>query len=500
MLEKYYEEIRQNINVRENLSLLRGQIKEKEARTRLLNLVGDGSFLLALLQHEEPKVRKNAALLIGDLGLQEAVGSLFCAYKREATLFVRSSYLNALGRLDASEYLVELKGARDALAAAEVPENERKHRAEELRELEKIITGIEGIRRHTFTGFEKAQDILLATNKEQRGVTMAEVAELSAEIQRSTALHPLGVLVHTKWVKPFTRLRTYREMLFPLKGRFPADPGQAAAAVCALGLADLLAGCHKEDAPFYFRVELKSRMPLDAKSVYAKRFAAEVERLSGRRLINSTQHYEVELRLVETRDGGFVGFYKLFTIPVKRFSYRKNAIATSIHPATAAMLVRLAKPYLKEDAQILDPFCGVGTMLIERDICVPAREKYGIDIFGDAIRMARENTAAAGENINYINRDYFDFKHRYLFDEIITNMPVRSAAKSREDMDVFYSRFFEKSAELLQNGGIIVMYANEEGLIKKQLRLRGDYRLIQEYCIREKDRFYLYIIQYGNRG
>ena len=132
MLEKYYEEIRQNINVRENLSLLRGQIKEKEAHTRLLNLVGDGSFLLALLQHEEPKVRKNAALLIGDLGLQEAVGSLFCAYKREATLFVRSSYLNALGRLDASEYLVELKGARDALAAAEVPENERKHRAEEL--------------------------------------------------------------------------------------------------------------------------------------------------------------------------------------------------------------------------------------------------------------------------------------------------------------------------------------------------------------------------------
>ena len=30
-------------------------------------------------------------------------------------------------------------------------------------------------------------------------------------------------------------------------------------------------------------------------------------------------------------------------------------------------------------------------MLIERDILVPAREKYGIDIFGDAIDMAREN-------------------------------------------------------------------------------------------------------------
>ena len=30
------------------------------------------------------------------------------------------------------------------------------------------------------------------------------------------------------------------------------------------------------------------------------------------------------------------------------------------------MIVALAEPYLKENAQILDPFCGVGTMLIER--------------------------------------------------------------------------------------------------------------------------------------
>ena len=37
MLEKYYEEIKQNINVRENLSLLRRLPKKEEARTRLLN-------------------------------------------------------------------------------------------------------------------------------------------------------------------------------------------------------------------------------------------------------------------------------------------------------------------------------------------------------------------------------------------------------------------------------------------------------------------------------
>ena len=119
----------------------------------------------------------------------------------------------------------------------------------------------------------------------------------------------------------------------------------------------------------------------------------------------------------------------------------ENAIAMSIHPATAAMLMYLAKPYLKENAQILDPCCGVGTMLIERDILVPAREKYGIDIFGDAIDMARENAALAGEKINFIHRDYFDFKHDYKFDEIVTNMPVKG--KKQRGYGCIYARFLK---------------------------------------------------------
>ena len=212
-------------------------------------------------------------------------------------------------------------------------------------------------------------------------------------------------------------------------------------------------------------------------------------------LVNAPSDYEIELRLLEKRDGGYACFLKLLSIAPGRFAYRKNAVAASIHPATAAMLVALAEPYLKENAQILDPFCGVGTMLIERDIRVPAREKYGIDIFGEAIRGARENASYAGEKINFINRDYFDFTHAYLFDEIITNMPVRGR-KSKEETDAFYGRFFEKSAGLLKADGILVIYSNEQGFIRKQLRIRNDYRLLAEQCIREKDQFYLFVIQY----
>lgn len=497
MLENCYGELKRNQNVRENLSLLRGAVKDTDGKQRLLALVGDGTFLLGLLGSEEAKVRKNAALLIGDLGLVGAKEALFDAYNQEGTLFVRSAYLTALKKMDASAYLAAFQARLKELTAQEPEESERKHVGEEIRALEQLITGIEGITRHTFTGLMESCDLLLATNREQRGVTADEVGALSAGVRRSVRLHPLGVLVHTKEVLPFTKLRTYRELLFPIHtaGGVAAGAREAAEAVWTSDMPDILFCSHREDISFYFRLEIKTRMELDKKSTFAKQFAAELERLSARRLINSTSEYELEIRLMEKKEGGFAAFFKLFTVPMKRFSYRKHAIASSIHPAAAALLVRLARPYLKERAQILDPFCGVGTMLIERDICVPAREKYGIDIFGDAISMARENASLAGEKVNFINRDYFDFRHDYFFDEIITNMPTRGK-RTKEEMDSFYAAFFEKSRELLCPGAVIVMYSNEEGFVKKNLRLSADYRLLQEHCIREKERFYLFVIQY----
>ena len=165
-------------------------------------------------------------------------------------------------------------------------------------------------------------------------------------------------------------------------------PHRAAELLWHSDLYAFLTECHEGDAPFFFRLEVKSA---ETKTEFVKKLGASLEKKSDWKLANSTTDYEIEIRLIEAKDGSFVPFLKLYSMKMKRFAYRKNAIAMSIHPATAAMLMYLAKPYLKEDAQILDPCCGVGTMLIERDILVPAREKYGIDIFGDALDMAREN-------------------------------------------------------------------------------------------------------------
>lgn len=493
MIKELYDTLVRGENQRETLSKLRGLIKEEASLAGLKKLAGNGEAVIALLSHEDAKTRKNAALLLGDLQLQGALQALKEAYEKETTLFVKSAYLTALSKLDIAELLDFFKERREELLSQEIVEEEKKHIGEELHELNSMITSIEGIQKHTFKGFEKPHMLLLSTNREQREVTLQEVAELSATVQRRAELHPLGVQVYTKEVAPFTRLRSYRELVFPILAEelVSEQPKEAANQIWNSGILAFLQECHKEAAPFSFRLDVKAATP---QTEYARKLAMALEQNSGYMLINGTKEYEVEIRLLASREGGYAAFLRLKTIPMKRFSYRKNAIAMSIHPATAAMMMRLAKPYLKENAQILDPCCGVGTMLIERDICVPAREMYGIDIFGDAITGARENAGLAGEKINFIHRDFWDFKHDYLFDEIITNMPVKGK-KTKEEMDAFYGAFFEKAASLLNDDGKIIMYTNEAGFVKKQLRLQNNYRLVQEFCIRKKEQFFLYIIE-----
>ena len=66
---------------------------------------GFGSFL----KEEDPKVRKNAALILGMTGDQEILPALMEAYENEETLFVKSDYVKAMQKLDCTDYLTPLK-------------------------------------------------------------------------------------------------------------------------------------------------------------------------------------------------------------------------------------------------------------------------------------------------------------------------------------------------------------------------------------------------------
>lgn len=489
MIKELYDKICAGEERRANFISLKKELKEEKNRNILLKITGNClDEIMKCLVDEDAKVRKNAAAVLGQMRCQEALDVLMDAYVEEEQLFVRPEYVSAMAQLDCGEYLPDFHERLEELTAYDAPENEKKHIQAEIRELQELILNKEGINKHTFTGWNCANEVVFVTLPAFRDV-------LAEEITGKKKLLKSGVKTVVSDMEEVLKIRTFSEILFVIKcdEKLPAEPEKLAEALKESDLMQVLVKNHKEEAPFYFRLEISGAMPLEERRDFSRRAAAAIEETFSRELINSTSHYEIEIRLIQNKEGNFVPFLKLHTLADHRFDYRKYHVAASMRPFLAAGLLALAKPYLKEHAQILDPFCGVGTLLMERRFLVPARNAYGIDTFGEAIEKARANSKIVGMQTNYINRNFFEFEHEYEFDEIITDMPAGKLTKP--ELDNLYRRFFEKSAELLADKGRIICFSRELGLVKKQLRLHGDFRLLKEFCIQEKSGAYLFILE-----
>ena len=201
----------------------------------------------------------------------------------------------------------------------------------------------------------------------------------------------------------------------------------------------------------------------------------------------------MELRLIENKEGNCNLLLKLYTLKDNRFSYRKEVTPTGIRPTAAALTAALAREYMKEGAQVLDPFCGAGTMLIERHKAVRAYTSYGVDIQEDAVRKARKNTEAAGMAAHYINRDFFQFRHDYLFDEVITDMPFQMGHVTEEEIYGLYLRFFGCIAGFLKEDGIIILYSRNRGFVRP-LAARNGFSVLKEYEISKKEGTYVFVL------
>lgn len=124
------------------------------------------------------------------------------------------------------------------------------------------------------------------------------------------------------------------------------------------------------------------------KNQLAKDLSIYLEANSDGMLINESSFYEVEIRVILAGTKGSRVFLKLTSMPDKRFSYRKYAASTSMQPSKAALIMHYMKPYFRPTANILDSFCGTGTLLIERALAAPYKSIYGLDISEQAIQAA----------------------------------------------------------------------------------------------------------------
>lgn len=490
LINETIEAIKNNREIKDKLLSLREELRKGSVDAELI--LQERSLFEQLLEQEDPKVRRAGAQILAAVKSQESLDRIFWAYSKEETLYLREDYLRAMSELNYESRIPDLKARFDELVHRKMPEEHRGHLMAEAEALFEMLT-VQGVMpKHRFIGLYQVQEVLLTTKEGLQEVTIRQLPR----IPRKKV--PGGVMVKTDDLESLFEIRTYEEALFYM-GKTQTQnptPEMLAQELRDLGIMEFLEKTHEQTGPMGVRIGLSDSMERSKKGAYIKRVGQELTGFSKGNLINTTSGYEAEIRVMQNPEGGHRVMVKLYTLPRKRFDYRKEVVATSIKPYLAATLFQLAAPYLKEGAQVLDPYCGVGTMLVERRAVKPAGDCYGVDCYGEAIHKARNNSEKIGPYIHYIQRDFEDFTHSYLFDEIVTDMPVATKNVSREEIRRCYRLLFTKGKQLLKEGGILVVYGNEHGLMKQQLRQNKEFSLLREYEIEQRLDTHLYIVGY----
>lgn len=491
-MKALYQAILNNENVRESLVELKQRLKNQKEKELFEKASGKNyDFLMKLLIDEDPKVRKHVAGVLGELKCQEAVDVLWDAYESENTRFVKADYVKAMSKLDCKEYLPQFRQILKELTELEPAVEEKKHVLTELGEVQKLLLAQDKVKKHTFKGYYETNEVILTTSPAFRTVTANQIKNAPV------AVIGAGIKTKTTDLESIMKIRTFKEILFVLHGVKALDPEPAKIAedLMTSDMMDIIEKNHEAGGPFFFRLGITGEIPMEKKSILTKKTAQLIEEATDRKLVNSASHYEIEIRLILNKEGKLYPCLKFYTLKDNRFAYRKYHVSTGMQPYIAAGLLKLAEEYTKDHAQVLDPVCGTGTMLIERNYLKPTRSSYGVDIFGEAIEKARANTKIANMQINYINRNFKDFSHEYMFDEIIADMPQKGAL-SYDELSELYQKLFDRAGEWLNPSGILLLYSSEVGFVKKQIRIHESFKLEKEYCISEKQKQYLYIIRY----
>lgn len=158
----------------------------------------------------------------------------------------------------------------------------------------------------------------------------------------------------------------------------------------------------------------------------------------------------------------------------ERTRHREYKVAhrpASLRPSVAAALALVSEP--RDDDVVLDPFCGAGTVLIERAHLGRYRNLIGSDRDADAIEAARANV---GTRYKPIELHSWDAAALPLGDatvsKVVTNLPwgVRSGTPGENRKR--YARWLDEMNRVVAPNGKMVLLTAETRLMH-ELRVRG---------------------------
>lgn len=167
---------------------------------------------------------------------------------------------------------------------------------------------------------------------------------------------------------------------------------------------------------------------------------------------------------------------RLSPATLRHREYKQEHLPASLRPSVAAALVWLSKPQPRDI--FLDPFCGTGTILIERALMGRHRLLLG----GDRDEQA---LAAAAENIGPRHKpcQLFQWEATHLplaeksVDVLVSNPPFGVQMGKPREIPALYQAFVREMARVLTPGGRAVLLSGQGELVLDLLQSQRAFAL-----------------------
>ena len=170
-------------------------------------------------------------------------------------------------------------------------------------------------------------------------------------------------------------------------------------------------------------------------------------------------------------DSEFFLTVRLSDDAMRHREYKAAHRPASLRASSAAALAWLSEP--RDDDVVLDPFCGAGTILIERAHLGRYAMLLGSDRDAAALATARVNVGARYKPIQLENWDAGALPlGDASVNKIVTNLPWGLRYGSHGENRKLYPIWMREFARVLKNGGMMVMLTAEGRLMRELERTR----------------------------
>lgn len=155
--------------------------------------------------------------------------------------------------------------------------------------------------------------------------------------------------------------------------------------------------------------------------------------------------------------------------------YKRDERPGSLRPTLAAAVVLAARP--TNDEVVLDPMCGVGTLLLEYGSSFPEARLIGGDRDRDALALAESNAQRAGLSLELhqwnATTDTPFTSLRGQVSLILCNLPFGKQFGANEDLLILYRRVLQVWRGLLRPEGRMILLTSRPKLIHQVGRRLG---------------------------